>query len=36
MNSPRYGEKDDLGALLRAAVHQICIKMDLRTQMPIS
>ena len=36
MNSPRYGAKDDLGSLLRAAVHQVCIKMDLRTQMPIS
>jgi hypothetical protein len=35
MNSPRYGEHDDLGALLRAAVHQICIGMDLRTQMPV-
>jgi len=36
MNSPRYGPTDDLGALLRAAVKQICIQMDLRTQMPIS
>jgi hypothetical protein len=35
MNSPKYGEKDDLGSLLRAAVHQICLRMDLRTQMPI-
>jgi hypothetical protein len=35
MNSPKYGENDDLGALLWAAVHQICIGMDLRTQMPI-
>ena len=36
MNSPKYGEKDDLGALLRAAVHQICLRMELRRQMPIA
>jgi hypothetical protein len=28
MNSPRYGKTDDLGALLRMAVKEICLKMD--------
>ena len=32
MNSPRYGEDDDLGALLRAAVRTICVDMEVRTQ----
>lgn len=36
LNSPKFGEHDDLGALLRAAVRQICIGMDLRTQMPMT
>jgi phosphoserine phosphatase len=31
MNSPRYGKTDDLGALLRTAVKEICLKMDGRT-----
>jgi phosphoserine phosphatase len=31
MNSPRYGKTDDLGALLRIAVKEICLKMDGRT-----
>jgi phosphoserine phosphatase len=31
MNSPRYGKRDDLGALLRAAVKAICLRMDTRT-----
>jgi phosphoserine phosphatase len=31
MNSPRYGKKDDLGALLEAAVRQICLGMDVQT-----
>jgi phosphoserine phosphatase len=30
MNSPHYGPKDDLGALLRAAVTEICLRMDTR------
>lgn len=30
MNSPRYGENDDLGALLRMAFREICMKIDLR------
>lgn len=33
MNSPRYGEEDDLGALLRAAVRSICVEMELKTKM---
>jgi len=28
MNSPRYGESDDLGALIRAAVEEICLRLD--------
>jgi phosphoserine phosphatase len=32
MNSPRYGEKDDLGALIRAAVTGICIDLDTRSR----
>lgn len=32
LNSPRYGERDDLGALLRTAVRGICLGMDVRTQ----
>jgi phosphoserine phosphatase len=31
MNSPKYGRTDDLGALLRTAVKEICLKMDGRT-----
>ncbi len=31
MNSPRYRKTDDLGALLRIAVKEICLKMDGRT-----
>jgi phosphoglycolate phosphatase-like HAD superfamily hydrolase len=36
MNSPRYGKGDDLGALLRMAVKEICLKMDGRTRAPLS
>lgn len=32
MHSPKYRKADDLGALLRAAVSQICTNLDLRTQ----
>ena len=32
LNSPRYGKNDDLGALLRTAVNQLCVEFDLRTQ----
>lgn len=32
MNSPKYGERDDLGSLIRAAVSEICIRLDLKTQ----
>jgi phosphoserine phosphatase len=32
LNSPRYRKKDDLGALLRAAVEQICLELDSDTQ----
>lgn len=32
MNSPRYGEKDDLGALIRAAVTEICFRLDTKSQ----
>lgn len=32
MNAPKYRKSDDLGALLRAAVQQLCMKMDLRTK----
>jgi phosphoserine phosphatase len=31
MNSPHFGKKDDLGALLRAAVEAICFRMDSAT-----
>lgn len=31
MNSPRYGPKEDLGALLRMAVTSICVNLDLRS-----
>ena len=32
MNSPRYRGSDELGALLRAAVKQLCLQMDARTR----
>lgn len=32
MNSPRYGGDDDLGALLRVAVKNICVKIDIGSQ----
>jgi phosphoserine phosphatase len=32
MNSPRYGRTDDLGALIRAAVTEICLRVDTRSQ----
>jgi phosphoserine phosphatase len=32
LNSPRYGKSDDLGALLRTAVNQLCVEFDLRTR----
>src|SRR5947207_410390 len=32
MNSPRYRKKDDLGALLRAAVESIWFKLDVGTR----
>jgi hypothetical protein len=35
MNSPRYGKKDDLGALLRVAVRQICLRLDTRVRAPL-
>jgi phosphoglycolate phosphatase-like HAD superfamily hydrolase len=31
MNAPRYGKKDELGALLRTAVTSICLALDTRT-----
>lgn len=31
-NSPHYGEKDDLGSIIRAAVTQICVRLDLQSQ----
>jgi hypothetical protein len=31
MNSPKYGETDDLGALLTVAVRSICLRLDART-----
>jgi len=31
-NSPHYGKKDDLGAIIRAAVAQICVRLDLALQ----
>lgn len=36
MNSPRYGGDDDLGALLRAAVKNICVRMDVGSQTALS
>jgi hypothetical protein len=33
--SPRYGEKEILGSLLRAAVNSKCVDIDLRTQSPL-
>lgn len=36
MNSPKYGEDDDLGALLRAAVTNICVRMDVGSQTALS
>lgn len=35
MNSPRYGKTDDLGALLRVAVRQICFRLDTRVRAPL-
>ena len=35
LNSPRYGKKGDLGALLRTAVRQICMDLDMQTQSAI-
>lgn len=32
MNAPKYRKSDELGALLRASVAQICLKMDARTK----
>ena len=32
MNSPRYGEGDDLGALIRVAVSEICSRLDTKSQ----
>lgn len=32
LNAPRYRKTDDLGALLRAVVTQLCVKLDVRTQ----
>lgn len=32
LNSPRYGKSDDLGALLRTAVNQLCVEFDLQTR----
>jgi phosphoserine phosphatase len=36
LNSPKYGENHDLGSLLRAAVKEICLRMDVRTQQAYS
>jgi len=36
MNSPRYGGDDDLGALLRAAVANICVRMEVQSQTAFS
>jgi hypothetical protein len=30
LNSPKFGKHDDLGALLRATVGQICVRMDVK------
>lgn len=35
INSPHYGESEDLGSLLRAAVTQICLRIDTRTRSPL-
>jgi phosphoserine phosphatase len=35
MNSPRYGPQDDLGAILRVAVRQICFRLDTRARAPL-
>lgn len=35
VHSPRYGKDEDLGALLRAAVKQICLKLDLQSRGPL-
>lgn len=35
MNSPRYGEHDDLGALLRAAVSKVCLNIETKMQGPL-
>jgi hypothetical protein len=32
MNSPKYGEEDDLGALLRVAVQGVCLNIETKTQ----
>lgn len=32
MNSPYYGKTDDLGSLIRAAVREICLSLDLKSQ----
>jgi phosphoserine phosphatase len=32
MNSPRYGDTDDLGALLRIAVREVCLRLELKSQ----
>ena len=34
MNAPKYGEMDELGALLRGAIRKMCIDIDLKTQSP--
>jgi phosphoserine phosphatase len=36
MNSPRYRQTDDLGALIRAAVSDTCVALDLKTQQALS
>ena len=35
MNSPCFGEKDDLGALIRVAVTGICMDLDVRSQQAV-
>ena len=34
-HSAKYGPKDDLGALLRVLVNQICVDLDVRSGMPL-
>lgn len=34
-HSPKYGPKDDLGALLRVLVNQICVDLDVSSGMPL-